>query len=103
MRIHEASGKRQLSVPGENAEVTLRLAEAISDALADPHAILDVILRAADEDEAIALVKDRFRFDDVQARAVLNTQFRRATQAGRRAIEAEIRQVRAALDEAVTT
>ena len=98
MRIQPKPSKRELSDRLENAAATVHLLEAVATALADPHAVLDLVLRAQDADEATALVMARFHVDAEQAEAMLNTQFRRASVADRRGIEAVLREARAALD-----
>lgn len=60
-----------------------QLLRALSEALEDPQAFLAVILASEDREAAMAALQDRYGWDEVQAMAVLDMQFRRATRADR--------------------
>ena len=61
--------------------------EAVSIAASDAHAVLDVMLTAADPDAANRALMDRYAFSEVQAWAVIELQCRRMTAADRTKIE----------------
>jgi DNA gyrase/topoisomerase IV subunit A len=58
----------------------LQAHEAIITAAKDAHTVLDIVLNAADPDEAIRALTDRYGFTDAQARAVTDVQVHRLTQ-----------------------
>ena len=60
-------------------EDRLRIYEALTQALSEPHAVLDVLLHADDPAAAMGALGKRFDFDEVQATAVTELQFRRVT------------------------
>lgn len=62
----------------------LRIYEALSRAMSDPRAVLETILGSEDVVAAQAALRDQFGFDEVQALAVLDVQFRQATLQDRR-------------------
>lgn len=65
----------------------LHIYEAVSIAASDAHAVLDVMLTAADPGAANRALMDRYGFSEVQAWAVIELQFRRMTAADRTKIE----------------
>lgn len=67
-----------------------RLLRALVEALSDPQTFLGIVLDSADRDEAIAALQDRYEWDEQQAAAVLDMQFRRATRAERDLITQEL-------------
>lgn len=69
------------------AEERLHIHDGLTRALEDPHAVLDVVASAADAAGAVSALRDRFDLDEVQALAVMDLQFRRATRRDRRMIE----------------
>ncbi|NYJ05381.1 hypothetical protein [Petropleomorpha daqingensis] len=71
--------------------------EAVSAALADPHRTLDVLLAAADEDEARQRVAEAFEVSPEQAQVVLDMQFRLLTATRRAALADELRRERTPL------
>lgn len=62
-------------------EDRLRIYEALTQALSEPHAVLDVLLHADDTVAAVGALRERFGFDEIQATAVTELQFRRVTPA----------------------
>lgn len=60
--------------------------------------MLDLILTAPDTDAATTALEKEFGFDAEQASAVTSTQFRMATAGFRTALDAERREIQAALD-----
>ena len=60
-------------------EDRLRIYEALTQALSEPHAVLDVLLHADDTAAAMDALRERFDFDEIQATAVTELQFRRVT------------------------
>jgi DNA gyrase subunit A len=76
--------------PEEELQDVLRQAhiyEALSNAASDAHAVLDLMLTAADPSAANRTLMDRYAFSEVQARAVSELQFRRMTAEDRTKIE----------------
>jgi DNA gyrase subunit A len=68
-------------------EEQLRIYDGLTRAMTEPHTVLEVLLQAEDPESASAALRDRFGFDPVQATAVLEMQFRRATRLDRLKIE----------------
>lgn len=58
----------------------LRAHEAILIASKDAHNVLDIVLKAADQDAARSALVDRYGFTEAQARAVTDIQVHRLTQ-----------------------
>lgn len=98
MEIRPTPRKEELSTDGRNAERTLAIAEAVSLAVADPHAVLDIVLRAEDRSAAQAALQQRFHLDPEQAYAILDLQFGRVTRSDRVRVAAWAREARAFLD-----
>ncbi|HVK28753.1 MAG TPA: hypothetical protein VM575_10445, partial [Nocardioides sp.] len=67
-------------------EDRLHVISAVAVALADPVATLALIAAASDEDAALSSLQERFGFDRVQARAVVDMQFRHAAGRHRTAV-----------------
>ncbi len=67
-------------------EDRLRIYEALVRMAEDPRAVLDVWLAAHDSAAARAALRRRYGFDDVQATAVMDMQFRRLTYVDRQRI-----------------
>ncbi len=65
----------------------LHIYDGLARAIEEPHAALDIVLQAEDPDTASAALRDRFGLDRIQATAVLDLQFRRATRLDRRKID----------------
>jgi DNA gyrase subunit A len=84
-----------LSIDQEIRQTQERLSiyEAISAALRDPHGVLDAVLGSADAETARLALGERFGFDEVQATAVMDMQFRRATAIDKERIEEEREQL----------
>lgn len=76
-----------LAVEIQRTEESLHLYIGLVQALEKPQALLDAVLHAEDDDAALTALSDRFGLDKVQARAVLDLQFLRATNRGRQRIE----------------
>lgn len=72
-----------------STEERLHLFDALSRALVDPHALLDILLEASDREAAELALRARYGFDHVQAWVVLDHQLWRITRAGRARIRAE--------------
>ena len=66
----------------------LRIYNGLAKAMREPHVVLDVVLEAADAAAARTGLRARFGLDEIQAMAVLDMQFRAATDRDRRMIEA---------------
>ena len=73
--------------------------EAVLVAAGDAHAVLDVLLGAADPYAARAALRDRYGFTEVQASAVLDLQLSRVTSSQRQRFEQGLREVRARVAE----
>jgi DNA gyrase subunit A len=80
--------------PDRNPEAELQDAlrqlpidQAIATAASDAHAVLDIVLNAADAEAANRALVVRYGFSEVQAWAVMDVQFRRLTSVDRRKIE----------------
>jgi DNA gyrase/topoisomerase IV subunit A len=94
MRRHTAS-----HVPGtltavtserEQAEQRLPIIAAVDTALRHPQEVLELVQAAEDDDDAIAALRKRFGFTDVQATVVMDAQWRRLTAKNRRDIADEL-------------
>ncbi len=81
-----------LAVEVEQTRDSLRLYEALVTMMQHPHAVLDVLLQADDPDSANVALRER-GFDEVQAQAVMDAQFRRATARDRHRIEDRYREI----------
>ncbi|WP_418057435.1 hypothetical protein [Pimelobacter simplex] len=91
----------------QRATENLRLYGAVAEALADPRAVLDVLLGVdaeaerndpgEDDETAAAALQERFGFDRLQAHAVLDLQLRRVTPVQRARIAAYCDDLRAEL------
>jgi DNA gyrase subunit A len=78
---------RQPEIELQDALRQLHIYEAIATAASDAHAVLDIVLNAADPEAANRALIDRYAFSEVQAWAVMDVQFRRLTSADRRKIK----------------
>ena len=67
--------------------------DAIAVAASDAHAVLDVMLTAANPEAANRALVDRYAFTEVQAWAVMDVQFRRLTATDRKKIEQRHREL----------
>ena len=76
-----------IAVEIQQTQEQLTIYEGISRALREPHTVLDAVLEADDADAARSLLQERLGLDELQAMAVLDMQFRRATDGDRRKIE----------------
>jgi DNA gyrase subunit A len=76
----------------------LHLYDGLVAALNDPIAMLEVLLRAEDPDDARLGLGNRFGLDHIQARAVLDMQFRRATKLDRTRIREQRKDLAEQLD-----
>jgi DNA gyrase subunit A len=56
--------------------------------------VLRVVSESNDADQALEVLKDTLGFDDVQAIAILDVQFRRVSRVGRQRVEQELDEVR---------
>ena len=65
----------------------LRAFEAV---LRDPHALLDIVLNATDPDQAQARIAAEYGVSVAAATAVMDMQFRRLTDTGRRWLAEEL-------------
>lgn len=75
----------ELSVADEVELTTqqLHVLDGLTVAARDPRAVLDLILDSDDVEIAAVALKDRFGLTEVQARAVLDMQFRRVARLDR--------------------
>jgi DNA gyrase subunit A len=64
---------------------------ALDQALQRPGEVIDVLSRAEDDEAGNAALQERFGWDENQARAVADLQFRRVTRVHRDAIARELR------------
>jgi hypothetical protein len=80
-----------------SADPRLAVLEALSRVLSDPAAFLALLTDAEDEDDARRRLRGAYGFDAVQAQAVLDLQFRHATQSRRAAVESELEAMREAV------
>ncbi|QNN53746.1 hypothetical protein [Nocardioides mesophilus] len=76
-----------LAVEIEETRRLLRIYDGLARSMRDPHAVLDVLLEAEDPAAAATALRERFDLDDVQALAVMDLQYRRATRLDRRNID----------------
>ena len=67
--------------------------EAIVAAAGDAHAVLDILLDAADPDDARRTLRERYGFSEVQASAVLDVQLRRLTSSDLQRIRGHLEEV----------
>jgi DNA gyrase subunit A len=67
----------------ESAQARLRLMEGLARALADPRALVDVLMAGRTLEESRAALEKRFGLDEVQVTAVLDLQFRQVNELGR--------------------
>jgi DNA gyrase subunit A len=83
------SRNEELPLPVEiqQTEDALRIYDGLAKAMREPAVVLDVVLEAEDADAARTALQTRLDVDEIQAMAVLDMQFRRATQQDRRRIE----------------
>jgi DNA gyrase/topoisomerase IV subunit A len=88
--------------PESSTEDDLRMArqqvhihDAIVTAANDAHAVLDILLDAADPDAARQALRERYGFSDVQASAVLDVQLARVTASQRQRIEQHLHEATA--------
>ena len=70
-----------------NARLEMQIYEAIVVAANDAHAVLDCVLDAADPEAARRALEGRFGFNETQAWAVMDVQFRRLTLTDRNKIK----------------
>lgn len=99
---HDAESTAQTDL--RMAREQVHIYAAILVAAGDAHAVLDIMMDAADADAAHRDLRDRYGFTDVQAWAVLDVQFRRLTSADRHKVEQRLRELTAhvvALEEQV--
>jgi len=82
-----------LPVEIERTESLLRIFKALTLLVREPHAVLDLLLGAEGPESAVAALRERYDFDEDQATAVLEAQFRRATVSDRRMIEERHREL----------
>lgn len=75
-------------------EEQLHIYDGVARAVGEPNEILDIILQAEDPDAASAALQNRFGLDPIQATAVMDLQFRRATRRDRRRIDDRRRELR---------
>jgi DNA gyrase/topoisomerase IV subunit A len=76
-----------LEVEIAQIEARLEIYDAITVLERDPRAVLEVLLDAGDSDVAVVQLRERFGWTEIQALAVLDLQFRRATRRERRHLE----------------
>ena len=83
------SRNNELSLADElrQTQEQLHILDGLALATGEPHAVLDIIFQAEDSDAASAALQDRFGLDRIQATAVMELQFRRATRLDRRQID----------------
>ena len=82
----------------EYTEQQLHILHAIWLAVSDPHTILELIAGSEDADTARRDLSLNFGLDDVQASAVLDAQYRRATKSDRAALLDRVQRVSAQLE-----
>jgi DNA gyrase subunit A len=83
----------------EQLEEEISIYEALIRALEEPHETLDLLLAAADADEAMDALQTRFGFTSLQAHAVVDLQFRRSTLRDRRLAVQHLEELRAVVDQ----
>lgn len=81
------------------AEEQLHIYDAIAAAAADPQEVLRVIFQADDPDHARRALCERYSFDEMQANAVLDMQFRRTTRRDRARIHTGREEIATAIDD----
>ena len=87
--MHERNPELTLAEEVALTEERLHLLEGIASALEDLAAVIEAVTRAEDADAAREALRARFGFSALQATAVLDQQYRRATRRDReRAAEA---------------
>ena len=65
------------------------MADGLARAMQEPHTMLDVLLTSADSADAVASLQARLDLTWLQARVVMDAQFRQATERERLLIETE--------------
>jgi DNA gyrase/topoisomerase IV subunit A len=85
--MHSRNEELPLAVEIRNTEGQLHVYDGLMAAMRDPRAMLDVLLEAEDIDAARSELRTRLGIDELQANAVLDLQFRRATKLERGKIE----------------
>lgn len=80
-----------------NHETRLAVLSALSRVSADPGQLVALLAASEDDDDAARRLREAYDFTPVQARAVLDAQFRLVTSARRTAVDAELAHVRDAL------
>jgi hypothetical protein len=81
-----------------NHAMHIAVLDALSRVLADLPSLVAILAGADDEDDAVGRLRQAYDLTPVQARAVLDAQLRLATRARRAAVDAELGDVRDALD-----
>src|SRR5689334_17969906 len=87
-----------LAVEIQQTTEQLHIMDGLAIAMREPARVLDAVLLSEDVDAARALLRERFGLSEVQTSAVLDLQFRRASQLNRRMIENRRDEVRAHLE-----
>lgn len=82
-----------LAVEIQQTEDQLHIYDGLATAMRDPRLVLDLVLEADDVDDALAVLRARLGLDEVQAHAVVDLQFRRATKLDRRKLEGRRQEV----------
>jgi DNA gyrase subunit A len=75
--VRSSSETRSIEERIRHAQQQVRIYDALSRALGDAHAVLDLIMNAADRDGASAALQEAYGFDEMQAAALLDLQFGR--------------------------
>ncbi|MBY6540331.1 hypothetical protein HQ325_16780 [Rhodococcus sp. BP-349] len=75
----------------------LRVLRALQLCLDNTVEVMSVVAQSTDDDSAVAALKVRFGFDDLQARAVLAMQIRRFSATENAQLKREIAELEAAL------
>lgn len=83
-RVPSRNHELPLHAELERTQEEIAIYDALLTALGDPHATLDVLLESEDADDARSRLQDGFGFTEIQARAVLDLQFRRTIPLERR-------------------
>jgi DNA gyrase subunit A len=78
-------------VADDQVPLQRHLLAALDQALRHPGEVIDVLSGAEDDEAGYAALHERFGWDENQARAVANIQFRRVTRVHRDAIARELR------------
>lgn len=76
-----------LAVELQETRERIHVLDGLVRAMHEARAVLDVMLEAADIDEARSALRPRLGLDEIQANAVLGLQFRQATQLNRSKLE----------------